>query len=110
MSRKYRIVHNIEEIEQTGREYGGWIWFEHYIPRDYKEHEYPAFIEWEEPWDGHEHGYWSWLPVTMEKYAELRLAEIQETKEELIAEINQDYKILDALRHEEMELNEKVHN
>ena len=110
MSRKYRIVHNVEEIEQVGKAYGGWMWFEHYIPRDYKEHEYPAFIEWEDPWDAHEHGYWSWLPVTMEKYAELRLAEIQENKEKIVAEINQDYKILDALEHEEIELNEKLYD
>jgi hypothetical protein len=46
----------------------------------------------------------------MEKYAKLRLAEIQETKEELIAEINEDYKILDALEHEEIELNEKLYD
>ena len=56
MYRKYRIVNNTEELEQAGRAYGGWMWFEHYIPRDYKEHEYPAFIEWEDPWDAHEHG------------------------------------------------------
>lgn len=110
MSRKYRIVHNAEELEQVGRAYGGWMWFEHYIPRNYKEHEYPAFIEWEEPWDAHEHGYWSWLPVTMEKYAELRLAEIKETREEILAEIEHDYKILVNLRHEEEALNEKVHD
>jgi len=107
MPRKYRQVHSVEEIEEVGKLYS-YLWFEHFLPRDYKEHEYPAFIEWEEPWDGHEHGYWSWLPVTKEKYAALRIAEIQETREEINAEIEHDYKILGNLRREENELKESL--
>ena len=86
------------------------MWFEHYIPRDYKEHEYPAFIEWEDPWDAHEHGHWSWLPVTMKKYAELRLAEIKETREAIQIEIEEDYRRLSDLQDEEDELNAKIYN
>ena len=110
MSRKYRIVHNAEELAEVGRAYGGWMWFEHYIPRDYKEHEYPAFIEWEDPWDAHEHGHWSWLPVTMKKYAELRLAEIEETREAIQTEIEEDYRRLSDLQDEEDELSAEIYD
>ena len=109
MSRKYRVVRNIEEIERVGRLYGGWMWFEHFLPRDYKEHEYPAFIEWEEPWDAHEHGHWSWLPVSAKEYARLRITEIQETREEIEAEIQEDKQKLEYLRIEEDELNESLY-
>ena len=109
MSRKYRIVHSIKEIEEVGKLYS-YQWFYCFIPHDYKEHKYPAFIEWEEPCDGYEHGHWSWLPITMKKYAELRLAEIKKTREAIQAEIERDYRILSDLQDEEDEFSAEIYD
>lgn len=107
MARNYMVVNDADSVERLGKFYS-WRWYECFIPRDYREHEYPAFLEWNEPWDAHEHGYWSWTNITMEEYVQYRTKEINETKAELEVEIQEKKNLIELLEREEKELKEMI--
>ncbi len=59
MVRKYEYVKSPVDAEEIGQQFDSFI-FAYYIPRDYKEHTYPAFLELIEAEDAHEHDHYVW--------------------------------------------------
>ena len=59
MARKYEYVKSPSAVEEAGNILGNDSYI-YYIPRDYKEHTYPAFLELIEAEDAHEHDHYVW--------------------------------------------------
>lgn len=58
-------------------------------PANYKEHFYPCFIEYEEPWDLHFCGQYYFVKLTPEETRNKRIKYLEEKRLTLLCEIQQ---------------------
>lgn len=76
MTRKYEYVKSPSEVEEIGRLLGDNFYI-CYVPRNYKEHSYPAFLELIEAEDAHEHNHYVWNnEVTKDEFIRRRRHEL----------------------------------
>lgn len=76
--RKYEYVKSPPEVEDVGNKLcndnSSYIF---YVPRDYKEHSYPAFLELIEAEDAHEHNHYVWNnKLTKDEFVNQRKREL----------------------------------
>lgn len=76
MARKYEYVKSPSEVEEVGRLLDDNFYI-YYVPRNYKEHSYPAFLELIEAEDAHEHDYYVWNnELTKDEFVNQRKREL----------------------------------
>ena len=100
--KKMRYIESIEELEYLTRK------DERERPRNYKEHFYPCYISYAEPWDSHFCGDWYFEKFTPEETARMRFEDLKRKREYLKKKLNDTQEEIYATNAQILALNKKI--
>jgi hypothetical protein len=100
--KKMIYIESIEELEYLTRK------DERERPRNYKEHFYPCYISYEEPWDFHFCGSWYFEKFTPEETDKRRFEDLRRYRESLKKKSAEIQEEIYAINAQILALNKKI--